>query len=66
MAMKKTGDAVPAEVFTGEEAVVLNTHLQKRGKALSDFTDNQRDELEADLAKVRETQEESQPESSDE
>lgn len=53
MAMKKTGDAVPAEVFSGEEAVVLNEHLQKRGKALSDFTDKQRAELDEDLASVR-------------
>ena len=66
MAMKKTGEAVPAEVFTGEEAVVLNEHLQKRGKALSDFTENQREELEADLEATRSKSEEAAEESSSE
>jgi len=66
MSMKKTGDAVPAQVFTGEEAVVLNEHLQKRGKALSDFTDNQREELDRDLEAVRVEQTPPEEESSDE
>jgi len=63
MAMKKTGDAVKAVVFSGEEAVVLNEHLQKQGKALSDFTDKQREALDSDLEAVRPKAEESKSDS---
>lgn len=41
------------EVLRGEEAVVVNKHLAKTGKAVSDFTDDERAALHADLDAVR-------------
>lgn len=41
------------EVLRGEEAVVVNKHLSKTGKAVTDFNDKEREALHADLDKVR-------------
>jgi hypothetical protein len=41
------------EVLRGEEAVVVNEHLSKTGKAVSDFNENERQALHADLDRVR-------------
>ena len=46
------------EVLRGEEAVVINKHLAKTGKAVSDFSDDERTALHADLDAVRGEQEE--------
>lgn len=54
MAMQKFGDSEPAEVFRGREASVVSEHIQKHGKAVSDFDDNQKSALNADLEAVRE------------
>lgn len=53
MGMQKYGDNQPAEVFVGEEAVVVSSHLQRTGKALSDFSEEERNALDEDLAKFR-------------
>lgn len=54
MAMQKFGDSEPAEVFRGREANVVSEHIQKHGKAVSDFDDNEKSALDADLSAVRE------------
>lgn len=41
------------EVLRGEEAVVVQSHLSKTGKAVSDFSDEERKALHKDLDKVR-------------
>jgi len=41
------------EVLRGEEAVVVNEHLAKTGKAVSDFDEKEREAFRSDLDKVR-------------
>lgn len=41
------------EVLRGEEAVVVNEHLAKTGKTVSDFNDKERKAFHSDLDKVR-------------
>lgn len=61
MAMKKIGTPEKIEnVFSGCEASVLNDHLQRIGKALADFSDDERADLDADLNAVRESESESE------
>lgn len=50
--MKKYGQNEPLEVFRGKEAAVVNDHMQKVGKAVSDFDSEQLDALRADLQSV--------------
>ena len=57
MAMKKYTTPEKAEVFSGKEATVVNKHLAKHGKAVSDFSDEEREALYADLEAVREKDE---------
>lgn len=66
MAMKKYGDAQPAELFVGEEARVVNDHLRKTGKAVSDFSEGELAALNADLENVRGTESATQEASPDE
>jgi hypothetical protein len=52
--MRKYSDSEgKLEVLRGEEAVVVNEHLSKTGKAVSDFDDSERQALHADLDRVR-------------
>ena len=60
MAMKKYGDSKKAQVFRGREAVVLNEHIQRHGKALSDFTEKQLEAFHADLESIREAEEDAE------
>jgi len=41
------------EVLRGDEAVVVNEHLSKTGKAVTEFSDSERQALHADLDRVR-------------
>lgn len=54
MAMQKFGDAEQAVVFRGREAEVVNAHIVKHGKAVSEFSDDERAVLDAELEAVRE------------
>lgn len=56
MAMKKTSQGEgKIEVLRGEEAQVLNDHFAKTGKyAVSDFSEDEREALDADLSQTRE------------
>ncbi len=51
--MKKYTSPEKIVVFYGEEAVVVNRHLKRVGKAISDFSDEEKEALSADLEKVR-------------
>jgi len=56
--MKKYTSPEKIDVFYGKEAVVVNRHLGKVGKPISDFSDEEKEALSADLEKVREPEEE--------
>ena len=58
MSMKKYTSPEKMEVFHGEEAVVLNKHLKRTGKAVSDFSEEELADFNSDLEKVREKAEE--------
>jgi hypothetical protein len=53
MTLKKYGDNQEAEVFRGEEATVVNKHIAKTGKAVSDFDTKELDALQDELEQVR-------------
>lgn len=57
MAMRKTGQddksKVLDTVFRGREAQVFSDHMEKTGKVLGDFTDEERKAFEADLNEAR-------------
>ena len=55
MAIKKYGDAERADVFRGKEATVVNQHIKKLGKAVSDFSEEELNALNKDLEEVQET-----------
>lgn len=53
--MKKYGDVEKLEVLRGEEAQVLNEHMEKTGRySVSDFNKTQKEELQRDLDAARE------------
>lgn len=54
------------EVLRGEEAVVVNEHLAKTGKAVSDFNEKERKAFFNDLEKVRGTESDASVEISEE
>jgi hypothetical protein len=54
------------EILRGDEAVVVNEHLSKTGKAISDFSDEERKALHSDLDKVRGTEESEETSNSEE
>jgi hypothetical protein len=54
MAIQKIGDAQPASVFTGKEATVVSEHIQRLGKSVSDFSNEEKSALDSDLEAVRE------------
>ena len=56
MALQKFGDSSPAEVFRGKEASVVNRHMRRLGKAVSDFDQSEKDQLQAELEEVREAE----------
>jgi hypothetical protein len=58
MGMEKYGDAAPAEIFTGKQAAVVNDHLRRHGKALSDFTEDERKALDVDLDNAKSDEQE--------
>lgn len=68
MAMKKTGDVEKIAVaYLGEEAGIVNQHLQRVGKSVLDFSADEKKDLEKDLQAFRtsnntEPVEESEPE----
>ena len=54
MAMEKYGDVEKVDVLRGEEAQVLNKHMEKTGRyAVSDFTKSQKEDLQNDLEEAR-------------
>ena len=56
MAIKKYGDAQEAKVaYVGEEARVVNEHLRKVGKPLSEFDKEETKSLQAELAALSPT-----------
>lgn len=60
MAMRKTGDASKIDVaYFGEEAGIVNTHLQRVGKSVSDFSADEKKALQEDLQAFRASKEES-------
>lgn len=59
--MQKYGTSEPLEVFRGEEAAVVNSHMRKTGKAVSDFDKKELSELKKDLAGVREAGADAEP-----
>lgn len=59
MTLQKTGDNQPAEVFRGKEAEVVNRHMQRTGKAVSDFGPDELQRLNIELESVREPKESS-------
>lgn len=52
--MKKYGTPEKAEVFVGDEAKVINKHLAKTGKTLSEFSEEELEAFNEDLEKARE------------
>lgn len=54
------------EVLRGEEAVVVQSHLAKTGKAVTEFSDEEREALREDLDQVRGVQPDSEPENKEE
>lgn len=54
MAIKKYAQGEgDLEVLRGEEAVVVQSHLAKTGKAVTDFNDEEREALHEDLDRVK-------------
>jgi hypothetical protein len=54
MAMRKTGDAEKIDVaYFGEEAGIVNEHLSKTGKSVSDFSAEEKEALDKDLQAFR-------------
>jgi len=54
MAMKKYTSPAEVTVFTGKEAEVVNDHLAKHGKAVSEFEEQELKDLSDDLEAARE------------
>lgn len=66
MAIQKFGDVEKLEVLRGEEAQVLNDHMERTGKyKVSDFTKDEKDKLAEDLEAAKWTDEGGSPSSSD-
>jgi hypothetical protein len=57
MAMKKYTSPAEVKVFTGVEAEVVNKHLSKNAKAVSDFNEDELSDLQSDLEGAREQEE---------
>lgn len=52
--MEKYGDVEKAEVLRGEEAQVLNQHMERTGRySVSDFNKTQKEALQRDLEEAR-------------
>ena len=52
--MEKYGDVEKVEVLRGEEAQVLQKHMEKTGRyAVSDFNKGQKEDLQRDLDEAR-------------
>ena len=67
MAMRKTGDASKIDVaYFGEEAGIVNEHLQRVGKSVSDFSAEEQEALQKDLQAFRASSEEETVESTPE
>lgn len=62
MSMRKYADGEgKLEVLRGREANALNAHMERLGKfSVSDFSDDEREALQADLEKAREEDENEQ------
>lgn len=50
--MQKYGDNSPVDVYRGEQAAVINNFIKKFGKSISEFSDDERAQLDHDLAAV--------------
>ena len=59
MTLQKTGDNERADVFRGPEAEVVNRHMQRVGKAVSEFDQDELKALDDELESVRESKESS-------
>lgn len=55
--MQKFGDNQHAEVFQGKDAEIVNRHMAKTGKAVSDFDQDELQSLNSELESVRESKE---------
>lgn len=53
MTLKKYGDAEQANVFHGREAQVVSTHMQRHGKAVSEFSKDEKAALSAELEAIQ-------------
>lgn len=53
MSMKKYTSPEKVEVFAGQEAAVVNRHLKRTGKAMSNFTEEELADLQSELESVR-------------
>jgi len=52
--MQKYGDVEKLDVLVGEEAQVLNEHMERTGRyKVSDFTKAQKEELQRDLESIK-------------
>ena len=59
MAIRKTGDAEQIDVaYFGEEASIVNSHLQRVGKSVSDFSAEEKEALNQELQEFRASNEE--------
>jgi hypothetical protein len=67
MAIRKTGDAQKIDVaYFGEEAGIVNEHLQKVGKSVSDFSAEEKEALTKDLQAFRASNDEESVDNSEE
>lgn len=64
MAMRKTGDASKIDVaYFGEEAGIVNRHLSKTGKSVTEFSADEKEALDRDLKAFRASNEDESVES---
>lgn len=57
MTLRKTGQPEQFEVFRGREASIVNSHVQRTGKAVSEFDQDELQLLTTELESVRESKE---------
>lgn len=57
MTLQKIGQPEQAEVFRGREATIVNSHMAKTGKAVSEFDQDELQSLNSELESVRESKE---------
>ncbi len=60
MALQKYGDAEHANVFHGRDASIVNVHMQRHGKAVSEFSEDEKAALYAELERAALEEEENE------